>query len=332
MSALPGLRIPRSAGRWPSKDVYADYLEAYAARFDVDIEHGCVVDRIDPAPCGYALSTSTGALLARCVVVATGPERLPYTPAWPGLDTYGGSVIHAAEYKRPDRFGRASVLVVGAGNSGAEIATELSRAGASVKVSMRTPPNIMKREILGIPSTLLGKLNDRQPLWMADRIGFLVQRLTIGNLSQYGVGRTPIGVATQIHTKNGPTIDSGFVAAIKEGAVRIVPAVARFDRDAVVLVDGTELDVDYVIAATGYKTGLESLVGQFGILLPNGFPEFPLGHPSAPGLFFNGYRVSLIGLLPNLRRTSRRIARLVKREVRHGALPVERATRDSLTL
>jgi putative flavoprotein involved in K+ transport len=157
------------------------------------------------------------------------------------------------------------------------------------------------------------------PRVLGDFMGFGLQRRAFGDLTPYGMPRAPYGMATEIKLKGmGPVMDRGFVEKLKAGRIEIVPAVERLDRAEVVLSDGSCLRPDTVIAATGYRFGLEELVGHLGVLLPSGRPAFVDGraHPSAPGLYFNGYWQPLAGQLPTMSRTARRIGRAIAKERR----------------
>jgi putative flavoprotein involved in K+ transport len=148
-------------------------------------------------------------------------------------------------------------------------------------------------------------------------MGFRIQRLAFGDLAPYGMGRAPQGISTEIElTGMGPVMDRGFVAELKAGRIEIVPAVERLDGAEVVLSGGSRLRPDTVIAATGYRFGLEELVGHLGVLLPSGRPAIVDGrpNPATPGLYFNGYWIPLTGQLPTMPRTARRIGRAVARE------------------
>ena len=116
--------------------------------------------------------------------------------------------------------------------------------------------------------------------------------------------------------QQAPAYDSGFVGLLKAGKIEIVAAVAGFDGADVLLADETRIQPDAVIAATGYRRGLEPLVGHLGVLGEGGKPLIGGGdqHPSAPGLFFNGYRTSLSGQLRLMRPDARAIARAVKKQ------------------
>ena len=106
------------------------------------------------------------------------------------------------------------MLVVGAGNTGTEIATRLADGGAArVRVSFRTPVNIMPPTFLGVPATVLARMSESAPAWIVDRGGFLMQRLAWGDLSRYGMPRSPYGIATELRVRGlGATLDRGFVA------------------------------------------------------------------------------------------------------------------------
>jgi putative flavoprotein involved in K+ transport len=320
MSGMPGHRIPSSAGRWPSRQDFAAYLEDYARRRRIDVRTGVEVRRVDRLERGWRLDTSEGSVLAEYVVVATGYDRVPKVPAWPGRDEFSGRLIHSSEYRNPEPFRQQDVVVVGPGNTGTEVAAHLAQGGASrVRLSVRTPVNLMPSHIQGIPATVGARLADLAPRSVADFMGFRLQRRAFGDLAPYGMPRAPYGIATEIRVKGlGPVMDRGFVAELKAGRVEIVAPVERFEGPEVVLADGSRIQPDTVIAATGYRLGLEPLVGHLGVLTPSGRPAFVDGrsHPDAPRLYFNGYLVPIVGQLPTMPRTSRRIGRAVARERR----------------
>lgn len=324
LSGLPGAPIPRRAGSWPTRDDFVAYLESFAELHELEIRFGTEVSWIDRAGDQWLVHTPVGALKAQHVIIATGYDRVPKIPNWPGRNEFAGRLLHSSQYRNAGRFLDTDALVVGVGNSGTEIATQLVKGGAArVRVSLRTPVNIVPRELLGVPMTALARFGELQPAWLADRLGFLAQRLVFGNLSCFGMPRAPYGVSTELRVKgHGPVMDTGFVAALKERRVELVPAVERFEGPEVVLVDGARISPKVVIAATGYHHGLEALVSHLGVLLPSGKPAVLGAHtvPQAPRLYFNGFWLPLSGQLPAMRRTSRQIARAVARERRWQAL------------
>ena len=313
MSGQPGLAIPRRAGRWPERDAFVSYLERYAEHHALDMRLGVAVERIDRGNEGWCLATSDGEITARFAVVATGYDHTARLPDWPGREGFTGRLIHTKEYRNPIPFRGRQVVVVGAGNTGTEVAAQLVDGGAAaVALSMRTPPNFVSRELRGLPVTPFARLADVAPAPLVDRVTALGQRRTFGDLTTHGIPRAPWGVGTEIRVKGlGPTVDSGFLAAVKSGRIELVGALERFEGPDVVLAHGVRRRPDVVIAATGHHQGLAGLVGHLGVLEPSGMPRAIRGrpHPSAPNLYFNGYLQPLGGQLPTMARTSRRIAR-----------------------
>src|SRR4051812_9783306 len=225
---------------------------------------GSGATRVEGSPDGSVVGRTAGDYASRSVVVATGYDREPRPASWPGRDSFTGRLLHSSQYRSASAFAGRDVLVVGTGNSGTELAAQLASGGAArVRVAMRTPVNIMPRAFLGVPSSVFGVIGRRHPAAVTDHLGRLMQRLSFGDLSRYGMPRAPFGVGTELRRKGlGPVIDGGFVAALKAGRIELVSAVERLDGADVVLTDGRRLRPDAVIAATGYRHGLEELVGH----------------------------------------------------------------------
>jgi putative flavoprotein involved in K+ transport len=319
MSGLPGTPIPRRAGPWPSKEDLVAYLERYVQDRGLDVRLGVNVDRIDRSADGYRVETSTGPYFADAVVVAAGFDRVPKMPDWPGRAGYPGELIHSVDYRNPAPYRGRDVLVVGAGNTGTEVAVQLADAGArKVWIAVRTPPNLVASETLGLPMTPMGALADRLPPRLVD----MATPLFTLDLSEHGLERSPYGLATEIRVKGlGVVVDRGFSETLRAGRVEVVGAVERFDGPDVVLAGAGRLRPDAVIAATGYRMGLEPLVGHLGVLDANGRPSVFGGmvRTSAPRLYFSGYYQPIVGQLPQLRRTSRAIGRAEARARRARA-------------
>jgi putative flavoprotein involved in K+ transport len=322
MSHLPGYRMPRRHGDYPTRDQLIEYLEEYARRHALRIQFDTTVERIDRDGGGWRLATSSGPLAAARVVVATGYDRVPKMPDWPGRESFTGQLVHAGEYRSAAPYRGRDVLVVGAGNTGTEIAHYLLEGGATrVRVSMRTPPNISLRKWLAMPLNPSAVMLEQMPPKLADRLSQQTQRLIFGDLSPYGLPRAPQGMITTVLERGvAPAIDDGFVAALKQGRIELVPVVERFEGADVVLSGGLRIRPDAVIAATGYARGLEPLVGHLGVLRADGLPVAPAGQPNAdtPGLYFIGYLPVPSGQLRQARIQAMRLARTVARERRRS--------------
>jgi len=313
LSGLPGKSIPRRYGAWVARDDLLDYLADYAS--DLDLHLGVAAWSVSQVDGGWRIDTSAGAITAPVLVIATGYNHTARTPAWPGLASYGGTVIHSSEYRNPAALGARNVLVVGPGNSGAEIAADLAESGADVSLAVRTAPNIVLRAVAGIPAQYLVLSIAALPLKARDAISSVVQKLSVGDLTKYGIPKAPRGIATQMERDDvTPTIDVGLLAALRKGTVRVVPAVSGFTQDAVLLADGSSVQPDAVVVATGYSRGLEELVGPLGILGPTDRPSINGDQQSAehPGLYFIGYSNPLSGNLRQLNIDARKIGRAVR--------------------
>jgi putative flavoprotein involved in K+ transport len=311
LSGLPGLPVGRSAGKWVPKDAYADYLEAYVRHHGLEPRLGVRVERVDRAGGGWVLRTSAGDVEAGVVVVASGYNNEPVVPDWPGRESLGGRLVHSVEYVEPARYAGLDVLVVGSGNSGAEIATDLAEGGAArVRLSVRTPPVVVRRDTLGVPSQLLGIVLGRLPRRTIVPVSRALRKISIPDLEPYGLPAPPDGIAQFARTGTVPILDVGFVDAVRTGRVEVVAAVERVESGTVVLADGARLDVDAVIAATGFRPGLEPLVGHLGVLDERGRPlvHGAETHPAAPGLYFAALQPTLGGLLREAAKDARRVA------------------------
>jgi putative flavoprotein involved in K+ transport len=311
LSGLPGYGIPRSYGKWPSRDRVVDYLRLYARRNELDVRSEAAVERIDREERSWAVRLAEETVHAERVVVATGYSSVPYLPDWPG--TFEGELVHSAEYRRGDRYRGRRVLVVGAGNSGAEIASDVARGGAEeVLLAVRTAPAVVRRDTLGLPSQLLGIASTHLPVAAVDRIAATLRRLAFGDLAALGLPAPAKPYSEFLRRRVIPIVDVGIVAAVKAGRVKVVPALERFDDGRPVLADGRTVEVDAIVAATGFRTGLEPLVGHLGLLDASGVPLVHGAdeHPSAPGLHFVGYVVSLGGTLRLVGKQAERLARV----------------------
>ena len=310
LSGLPGQRIPRRYGRWVARDDLVAYFNDYATAHGIDVRAGVRVDRIDPS---WTLETSAGPMEAETVVVATGYNGAPFVPDWPGRNGFTGELIHSSQYRNPAPFRGSDVLVVGAGNSGAEIATDLADGGASrSRISVRTPPQIVRRATAGVPAQLLGMAIRKLPPHWVDPITLTQRRLSIPDLAAQGLPRPEHGVRTSfLATGTVPILDVGIVDAVRRGRVEVVAAVEGFERGEVLLADGSRIAPDAVIAATGFRSGLEPLVGHLDVLDARGLPVKTDGEPVLPGLWFVGFVPTLGGQLREGGIAARKVAAAV---------------------
>ncbi len=312
LSCLPGYRMPRAFGKWPSRDRVIEYLQRYADRAALEVRTRVEVERLDRVGAAWNVVTAQGVLEAERVVVATGYSNAQYRPRWPG--TFAGEIVHSSDYRNPAGYAGRRVLVVGAGNSGAEIAVDLADGGAAeVLLAVRTAPTIVRRDTFGFPSQVLGIATAHLPVSVVDRIGATIRRISIPDLTPYGLPAPARPYSDFLRRRVIPILDVGLVDAVRGGRVRVVPALERFADGAAVLTDGSRLEVDAVVAATGYRPALEALVGHLGVLGDRGEPLVHAAeeHRHAPGLHFVGYQVTLGGTFRLIGIQAKQLARAV---------------------
>ncbi|MFJ6751493.1 flavin-containing monooxygenase [Streptomyces sp. NPDC091266] len=338
LSGLPGLAIPRAYGRWVGRDDVVRYLERYAEHHGIEVVTGVDIHRIDrtpppsphtsPGPASWTLTAAGGrTFVSPSVVIATGFNHTPHLPDWPGRDTYPGDLLHAGRYRDAGPYAGKDVLVVGTGNTGAEIAVDLAAGGAArVRLAVRTVPHIVRRSTAGWPAQATGILVRRLPPRFVDRAARAIRRLSIPDLSPYGLPYPETGLYTRVLEGAIPVQDVGLIDAVRAGRVLPVAAVESFDGGTVHLSDGSAIEPDAVIAATGYRRGLEELVGHLGVLDARGRPlaHGPRALPGAPGLRFTGYTNPISGMFRELAHDARKIARAVAREPHPDTSRVDR--------
>jgi putative flavoprotein involved in K+ transport len=316
-SHLPGYKIPREYGPWVARADVVRYLEDYAAHHRLDIRTGVQVDRLDPVDGRWLARSPQGDLGADHVVVATGYNHTPDLPDWPGIDGYSGELLHASRYRNAGPYAGKDVLVVGSGNTGAEIAVDLVEGGAArVRLAVRTVPAFVPRQVGLLPNSAVSIALRRLPPRLVDRIIDVTGRLALPDLSAQGLPRPKPGVYTRLLADaTVPIIDVGLIDQLRAGRVEVVGAVVGFEGDKVLLEGDEPIAPDAVIAATGYRQGLEPLVGHLGLLDHRGRPVVHGGrtHPNAPRLFFTGFTNPLSGMFRELRIDARRIARAIAR-------------------
>jgi len=322
LSGLPGRAIPRAYGRHVASSDLVRYLEQYAK--DLDVRFDSLVTAVQqvgdtPAHTRWTVTTAGGTMYnAASIVMATGYNRLPHIPDLPGLADFTGSTLHVSEYVGAGQFAGLDVLVVGSGNAAAEAATELVATGAGrVTMAVRTTPHIVRRRVGGLSMQAISIAMNVLPVRLADRLASALARLTVPDLSAQKLPRPLPDLYTRVRRdRSVPVHDTGIVRLLQTGAVTPVAAVVRFEPDTVVLADGRQLRPDVVMFATGYRRGLDHLLGDRGLLDEHGDPRQASGQQAAPGLSFVGFTVSATGALRQMAGDARRLANR-HRPVRH---------------
>lgn len=343
LSRLAGDPIPRRAGGWPSRDDFVRYLEGFPARGGFPVVTGVDVQRVarDSRQQRWDVFAADGRRFsASQVVIATGGCRVPVIPDWEGRAGFSGRLLHAAEFRRASDFKGLRVLVVGSGNSAAEIASRLTEHAAEVSCAVRTPPHLLPRSVLGLPMAGWGLLLRHLPSGWADSLMLALQKVTFGDLAFRGL---PLPT-TRLSVKFGessvvPTLYEGFARDVRAGRIRIFGELRRFDGADVEVAAAAgsgagvaRLRPDVVVAGTGYRSGLERLIDVPGLIDAQGRPPVTgeAQHPGAPGMFFIGQSNPLTGQLREIRLEAEALARALEAapaasrdeaRARHAATP-----------
>lgn len=313
-SGLPMMPWPKEAPRYPAREQVVQYLLAYAAEHCIAPRLGVNVYAVQRTGDHFTVDTSAGVMTPRIVIVATGYSGVPKLPSIPGLDSFHGLAIHSRVYKDPAPFQGKRTLVVGCGNSGAEIALDLAEHGVDVAMVVRGPVHVVPRDLFGRPTQHTAVLLSYLPLGLRDAISMSVVSLAVGDLSRWGIVRPAVGPNLMIvESGRVPILDIGTIAMIKEGKIRVLPAVQEIFSDKVRFAGGALHPFEAIILATGYTSGLGALVKGFETIAgargrPNRFGE----ETGISGLYFVGFKNPPTGALREIALEAPRTARSIR--------------------
>ncbi|WP_328807113.1 ArsO family NAD(P)H-dependent flavin-containing monooxygenase [Nocardiopsis coralli] len=229
-SSLPGWPMPEEPGQErPSAQHVADYLAEYERRHDLPVHRPVTVSEVRRAGGALEVVGSTGTWRARHVVSATGTWRRPHTPDHPGRELFEGRQLHTVDYRRPEEFAGRHVVVVGSGNSAAQLLAELSEVAHTTWVTRR-PPRFMTGDVYG--------------------------RVLCDTATRRAQGGTTHGSA-------GSLDDIVMVPSVRRardrGVLEARPMFERLTRTGIAWADGTEQSADAVLWCTGFRPALDHL-------------------------------------------------------------------------
>jgi cation diffusion facilitator CzcD-associated flavoprotein CzcO len=319
-SALPGKPMPRSYPKYPARAQVVEYLESYAKHFDLHPTLSSTVKAIRRDGFGWRVEQVDRSSSAPIVVVATGWADFPNVPTWSGSDMYQGKIVHSSNYRNPVPYLGKRVLVVGFGNSAAEIALDLAEAKVDVTLAVRGPVQIVPRDLLGVSIVSWAILESGLPARLADALNAPAIRLAVGPTKNLGLKLSEKGPLRMIkEDKRVPLLDAGALASIRDGSIKVRGGVDRFTSDGVAFLESAPEKFDRVVLATGYRPDLHSLVPEVqGVLDSHGLPIVTGRATLAPGLFFCGLIASPTGQLREIGIEAQRIAQLARNQLARG--------------
>ncbi|MCI5080698.1 MAG: NAD(P)/FAD-dependent oxidoreductase [Saprospiraceae bacterium] len=292
LSHLPFKPFPEDYPLYVPKQLVAEYLCEYAAAFDIQPIFHTAVTALHKQGNNWLVETNTDlSIEAEHVILASGVNRIPYHPFFQDEEDFQGSIVHSKFYKNGSSYKGKNVLVIGMGNTGAEIALDLYEHGANSFISVRSPVNIVPRDVMGRPTQLTAQKLSKLPDWLGDWIGVQLRRFTVGDLSKYGIKTPKMPPAKQLRvTGKTPVIDVGTLEQIKKGHIKVLPGIDRFTTEGVLFKNGEELPFDAIILATGYRPGIQDYFEHTDQLLDeNEAPRQLIGKGDFENVYFIGY-------------------------------------------
>ncbi|CAN1307402.1 Probable indole-3-pyruvate monooxygenase YUCCA11 [Linum perenne] len=271
---LPYMPFPPNSPKFVPRDGFVNYLDNYVSKFEISPRYmknveGAIHDgekwRVEVKDLGQ--EDCEEVYLGKYLVVATGENS-----------EFNGEIIHSNQYRNGERFKGKDVLVVGCGNSGMEIAFDLSNCGAKASIVIRSPVHILTKEITDLGMHLCRYL----PINIVDSIIVASSKVKFGDLSKYGIERPELGPFSY-KTKTGrtPTIDTGTVHQIKAGKIQVVPVITGITKNDVTFANQKTEHFDVIIFATGYKSTVRNwLKDDHNLFNEIGLPmrKFPNNH------------------------------------------------------
>jgi len=313
-STLPFLPFPPGTPRYPSRKDVIDYLNTYMRHFRIEPLLGYRVSEIRRDTDGWVAQSATDRIHARRIIVATGVNAVPQLPSWPGRERFRGEIIHSSDYRNGEPFSGRRVLVVGFGNSAGEIAVDLHSHGAGVALAVRGPVNVVPRDILGLPIVSVATALSPLPPWLGDAVSRPLVRLVIGDIGRLGLRESARGPLTEIAAHGRiPLLDHGTLRLIRAGKVEVLGEVTGLDETRVHFRDGSSHEVDAIVAATGFRSGLEQLLEPAERPGPRG--NAPDNAAAGRSLYFCGFAVTATGMFREIGIEARRIANQIAHDV-----------------
>lgn len=311
LSHLPYKRFSSSIPRYPSRRQVVDYLEDYQKEFNIYPLFNTEAKAIKKEDNYWITQTTNDTFQSKYLIMATGGYGKPKPIHFKGMETFPGKILHSYGYKTGGDFKGQKVLVVGFGNSACEIAIDLYEQGAIPSMAVRSPVNVIPRELLGIPILELSLLMSHLPPRMADTINAPLIWLLFGNLTKLGLRKMPYGTFEQIQKdRTIPLIDIGTIKHIRQGHIHIYGGVNHIDGKTVYFTDGKKEDFDAIVAAIGYYRDDAAIIdvdkSRFEDLKVSVHKQRYFGKD---GLYFCGFWISPTGQIREIALDAQKIAK-----------------------
>jgi hypothetical protein len=308
--------MPESYPDYPSHRQILAYMRSFADAFGLreHIHFNTGVSRATRTPAGWRVETTDGkAQEYSALICATGTNWHPVMPTYPG--TFTGEMRHSNTYRSISEFAGKRVLVVGAGNSGVDIACDAAQGAALAAISMRRGYHFIPKHIFGIPSDEFAASGPHLPMWLTQRVFAWMIRLIHGKPSRFGL-KEPDHKLFETH----PILNTQLLHYLAHGDITPKPDIARFEGKTVHFTDGSSDTFDLVLCATGFTWSIPYLEPKH-IAWKSGRPDLYMNLFSRadPALYALGYMETNGGAYKLFDEMADFIARAIKARAEGGA-------------
>lgn len=261
ISNLPYKKFGPAIPRYPSRQQVVDYLEDYKNEFDVRPIFNTEAKSIRRENNYWITKTATTTFKSKYLIIATGAFSKPKLVEFKGMETFPGRIMHSYGYKTGKVFKGQKVLVIGFGNSACEIAIDLYEQGAVPSMAVRSPVNIIPRDVLGIPILEISLLLSHLPPRIADAISAPILHLLFGDITKLGLRKKPYGPFEEIQREGiSPVLDIGTVKHIRQEHININSGIDHIAGKIVHFSDGKQEEFDAIVAAIGYNRNYAEII------------------------------------------------------------------------
>jgi hypothetical protein len=310
-SNLPYKKFGSEIPRYPGRQQVVEYLDGYLKEFNIQPLFNTEALSIKKEDDFWITETTNGFIRSGYLIMATGPYGKPKPIHFKGVETFPGKILHSCAYKTGKDFKGQRVLVVGFGNSACEIAIDLYEQGANPSMSVRSPVNVIPRDILGLPVLELSLFMNRLPPSVADTLSAPLINWLIGDLGKLGLKKMPYGPMEEIRRDgNVPVLDIGTIQHIREGHIKIYGDIDFIEGATIHFCDGEKEMFQTIVAAIGYDRNYPVIADvdktRFEDLKVSTEKQKSFGKD---GLYFCGYWISPTGQIREIALDAKKIAR-----------------------
>lgn len=316
VSNLPYKKFGKEVPRYPSRQQVIAYLEDYQRSFNINPIFNTEARAIRKENDYWVTETNNETFQSKYLIMATGVFGYPKPIFFQGMETFPNRIIHSCEYKTGKDYKGQKVLVIGFGNSACEIAIDLYEQGAIPSMSVRSPVNIIPRDIVGLPILEVSQFMGRLPPRVADIITSPLIRLVFGDLTKLGLKKKPYGPFEEIkNDRTIPVLDIGIIKHIRKGNIKVYGGIDHIEGNTVHFSDGTKNNFDVIVACIGFNRDIAEIIAvdksRFEDLNVCANQQKYFGKD---GLYFCGFWVSPTGQIREIAADAQKIAKDIARK------------------